>query len=231
MDVEKILASVGAELPDDVREKLVGSLNSGYTESVSGLKNNNAELLREKQAAATAMEEAKGLADQAEVKRLEAAGDLEALRTFTDKQNLENTQKLQDTVKQLTDANNARDLATSRAKFGGKFLHSTDADLYLEKMVKIGEDGKATYQDLSGNVVATDSEGFNTWLGSQDSLKHVLKAPSSSGGGGTGGEGTPTPSDNQSKFDALLNKKGKTRAENLELSKLANDMKQESKEI
>jgi len=230
MDVEKILASSGAELPDDVREKLIGGLNSGYTESVAGLKNNNAELLREKQAAATATEEAKVLADQAEAKRLEATGDLEALRKFTDKQNLENTQKLQDTVKQLTDANNARDLATSRAKFGGKFLHSTDADLYLEKMVKIGEDGKATYQDLSGNVVATDSEGFDVWLGSQDSLKHVLKAPASNGGGGNGSDGTPATG-KQDTFNALLAKKDKTHAEKLELSRMANEIKQESKEI
>ena len=204
MDVEKILAGSGAELPDDVREKLVGSLNSGYAESVSGLKNNNAELLREKQAAATAMEEAKVLADKAEVKRLEATGDLEALRTFTDKQNLENTQKLQDTVKQLTDANNARDLATSRAKFGGMFLHSEDADLRLEKMVKIGADGKTTYQDLQGTTVASDAEGFKAWLGSQDSLKHVLKAPDSNGGGGNGGgDGSPGGKKTDGVLDAI----------------------------
>jgi len=137
------------------------------------------------------MDEQKVLADQAEVKRLEATGNLEDLRVFTDKKNAENMKKLQDTVNELTDAKNDRDLTASRAKFGGMFLHSEDADLRLEKMVKIGADGKTTYQDLQGTTVASDAEGFKAWLGSQDSLKHVLKAPASNGGGGNGSDGTP----------------------------------------
>ena len=195
-----------------------------------GLKTNNAELLDEKRKAKESAEKAKDLADKAEEEKLNASGETEKLREFYDKQHSEQLTKLQDANAQLLKANSDRDLANSRAKFGGKFLHSTDADLYLEKMVKIGEDGKATYQDLSGNVVATDSEGFNTWLGSQDSLKHVLKAPASNGGGGNGSDGNPSTG-KQETFNALLAKKDKTHAEKLELSRMANEIKQESKEI
>jgi hypothetical protein len=217
MDVAEILKGAGAELPPEVLSKVEESIKvAGAAEIESatlGLKTNNAELLDEKRKAKESAEKAKDLADKAEVEKLKASGETEKLREFYDKQHSEQLTKLQDANAQLLKANSDRDLANSRAKFGGKFLHSTDADLYLEKMVKIGEDGNATYQDLKGNVVATDSEAFGEWLGSQDSLKHVLKAPASNGGGGNGGgEGVKPIDPSTETTEQFINRRNSERA-------------------
>ena len=234
MDVAEILKGAGAELPPEVLSKVTEAITTAgatHIESATlGLKTNNTALLEEKRVAKEAAIASKAAEDRALEEKLIVENDKAKLDKFYSDKQAEQNDILTKTVADLKKANSDRDLANSRAKFGGKFLHSTDADLYLEKMVKIGDDGKATYQDLKGNVVATDSEGFDTWLGSQDSLKHVLKAPNSNGGGGNGSDGTP-PTGKQEAFNALLNKKNKTQAESVELSRLANEMKQESKEI
>lgn len=235
MDVEEILTELGAELSPEQKTRAVELFTAAGAADVEtatvGLKTSKETILSEKKAAGTKIEELQAQVVETERKRIEATGDLELMRKFTKDQNDKNMEELQDTVKRLQKAESDRDLATIHGDFGSMFVNSTQAKALLKTMVTIGDDGKSTFKDLEGNIVATDPKAFSEWMMAEKSFSNLLKAPASSGGGGTGGEGSPSPSDNQSKFNSLLSKKDKTHAENLELSKLANDMKQESKEI
>ncbi len=193
MNVEDLLKSAGAELPDDVRTKLIeGITAAGAADTaleVTGLKKNNTDLLEEKRESARLADEAKVIADSALEEKLKAEGKTGELNKFYTDRDKKQIEDLSQAMADLKSANNSRDLANTRSKFGDKFLY--DADLYLSKMVTIGEDGKSTFKDIKGNIIADSEDSFATWLDEAESMKHVIKGPGATGGGsgGSGGSG------------------------------------------
>ena len=200
MDVAEILKAAGAELSPEVLAKVSEGVSAGGLADtaleVTGLKGKIAEFKVEKQEAKDATVAAQLLATEAEAakdkaleEKLILEGDRAKLDEYYSKKQEEQNSELKETVAKLGQALSDRDLATTRSKFGHRF--ENDGELYLSKMVTIDEDGKATYTDTKGNIVATDEDSFNKYLDTESvgSLKHVLKGTSASGGGGNGGGG------------------------------------------
>jgi len=214
MDVAKLLKEAGIESTPETLAKATTSINAAEAATVltetTGLKSKNEELKAEKVAAKEAEKVAKQEKDDALEAKLKADGKTEELKKFYDDKKDEALVESTRLNKELKDANSARDLATTRAKFGGKFLHQSDASLYLDKMVTVGEDGKSTFTDLDGKtVVAANPEEFDKWLDTNKSMAHVLKAVDSSGGGGGGGGDDNGGGDGTESLESVISNAGK----------------------